>query len=46
MLVATDAQNLQGPQLKKPLKDETVTNGQNVVLEATFIANPVPEATW
>ncbi len=42
----SDVENLRGPKLKEPLKNETIVRKQRAILEGTFIADPVPEAKW
>lgn len=39
-------ENLRGPKLRKSLKDEVVVQKQKAIMEATFIADPVPDAKW
>lgn len=41
-----DVENLRGPKLRKSLKDEVVVQKQKAIMEATFIADPVPDAKW
>ena len=39
-------ENLRGPKLKEGIEGKTVTRKQTAILEAKFIADPVPDATW
>lgn len=39
-------ENLRGPKIKSGLKDTVITKGQKVIMSATYIADPVPDATW
>ncbi|XP_065224775.1 uncharacterized protein LOC135848732 isoform X2 [Planococcus citri] len=45
-LIISNVENLRGPKLREGLKKTTVTKRQKGVLEATFVADPVPEAKW
>lgn len=45
-MLSLDVENLRGPKLKDGIQGKTVTKRQEATLEAKFIADPVPDATW